>query len=118
MNVAEEILLGQRDFELDVLLRAIQKRKDMIAQARAASLKVGDRIVLQGLGMGSKYLNGATGTVTGFATKNIKVLLDPEVDTRRYSHSMRVPPSLLRKMSPAEDPRQTLPLYDDEDDDA
>jgi len=81
---------------------------------------VGDRIILQGLGMGAKYLNGATGTITGFLTKNIRVQLDPEVDTRRFSHSIKVPPSLLRALMPEEDLRHRAWLEhdpEDEDDD-
>lgn len=98
-DVVVGIGMGNYDFYLDNFIKAIQKRWDYIAQVRAQSLRIGDRIVLQGLGMGAKYLNGAKGTVTGFATKNIKVRLDPEVDTRRYSHDMKVPPALLRKIN-------------------
>jgi preprotein translocase subunit YajC len=112
-TLAQEILLGERDFELEVLTSAIAKRQKQIAEARAASLQKGDRIILQGLGMGSKYLNGATGTVIGFALKNIKVELDPEVDTRRYSHKMRVPPGLLRVLEPSKDPRKAIGTEED-----
>ena len=96
MTLAQEIMSGDHDYELEILAQAILKRRRIIGEIRAASLKVGDRVRIEGVGMGAKYLNGMTATVTGFATKNVKVQIDPEFDTRRYSHNMRMPPTLLR----------------------
>jgi hypothetical protein len=116
-TLAQEILLGERDFELDVLANAIVRRRKQIAEARAASMAIGDRVRLQGLGMGSKYLNGATGTIIGFLTKNIKVQIDPEFDTRRFGHTLKVPPNLLRALMPEEDLRHRAWLEHDPEDD-
>jgi hypothetical protein len=95
-EVREYLMSGEADQYFEVFKKAIKYRQEHIAQARAMSLKVGDRVVIQGVGMGGKYLNGAPATVIGFAIKNVKIRIDAEWDTRRYSHTMRMPPSLLR----------------------
>ena len=97
-TVAADIIRGRHDLNLDILARAINRRRNAIAEARVISLRVGSRVRLQGLGAGSKYLNGVEGTVTGFLTKNIKVRIDAKYDTRRFGHNLRVPPTLLRQI--------------------
>ena len=97
-TVVSDIMRGRHDMNLELITRAIRRRNQQMAEARAMSLKVGDRVVIHGVGMGAKYLNGMTGTVTGFATKNIYVRIDPEYDTRRFSHNMRLSPTIIRRI--------------------
>jgi hypothetical protein len=96
--VVTDIISGKHDLNLDAIVRAVHLRNEQIAQARVLTLRVGDRVVIQGAGMGSKYLNGMPATVIGFATKNIKVKIDANYDTRRYGHILRVPPSMIRRL--------------------
>jgi hypothetical protein len=95
-DIVREVMSGRVDTGLENIAKAIKYRNEQIAQARAMTLKVGDRVVISGVGMGGKYLNGAPATVIGFAIKNVKIRIDADWDTRRYSHTMRMPPSLLR----------------------
>src|SRR5690349_10462673 len=96
IDVIDTIMTGAYDQHLAALKKCIARREDQIAQNRAMSMVVGDRVVIAGLGAGAKYLNGAPATVIGFAIKNIKIRIDAEWDTRRYSHVMRMPPEYLR----------------------
>jgi len=95
-GIADEIMSGRIDTSLDIIAQALLKRRKQIAENRAMSLSVGDRVRIQGVGMGAKYLNGMMATVTGFATKNIRIKIDAHYDTRRYGHELRMPPGLLR----------------------
>jgi hypothetical protein len=95
-QVADLIMSGAYDVYLANLKKVIERREDQIAQNRALNMKVGDRVIISGLGAGAKYLNGAPATVVGFAIKNIKIRIDATWNTRRYSHSMRMPPEYLR----------------------
>jgi hypothetical protein len=96
-DIRAQIRAGDYDQFLDRIQNAVASRRKRLAEDFADTLKVGDHVVIKGLGMGAKYLNGAPAIVTGFAIKNVKVQIDSEWDTRRYSHTLRIPPNNLAR---------------------
>lgn len=97
------ISTGALDAHLGVLQAAISRRGQELhreaGHRAAAQLRVGDRVrVLPG--MRPQYLQGATGTVTGWSGRNAVVQLDMAVG-RFATGTATCPPLGLERLSPA-----------------
>ena len=89
---------GRYDSQLNRISAALLERRKSLGVDRFGQLKVGDRVMLVGVGTGAKYLNGLTGTINKKLQVKLEVRMDPGQDTGRFSSLIRVPPNLLQPL--------------------
>lgn len=98
MNLAEEIINGNHDADLDQIVEAIRQRRKLNRSKDTAltmaTVNVGDVVVLKGLT--PKYLNGNQGKVVGKRRTKIEVQMDQAIG--RYGRMVTVPATCIDKV--------------------
>jgi hypothetical protein len=100
-DIQETILairIGKYDGLLGAITTAVLARRKELGVDRFGQLKVGDRVMLVGVGTGAKYLNGLTGTINKKLQVKLEVRMDPGQDTGRFGSLIRIPPNLLQPL--------------------
>ncbi len=96
------IASGGLDLHLSVLTAAIADRRRHVAEAASiralASVSVGDRVRI-GRAIRPLYLQGSTGTVTGWSGQSVVVQLDFPIG-RFTTGEVRCPPLGLEPLAP------------------
>ena len=87
---------GEVDTELDEITDAIQGRKEMLNNAKARTLNVGDRIRFNN-SVRPRYLAGSEGVVTGWKRTKIQIRPDDALG-RFHGGDINCPVSILDKI--------------------
>jgi len=98
LDVPYAIRSGKLDAQLNSIAAAVLERRKSLGVDRFGQLKVGDRVMLVGVGTGAKYLNGLTGTINKKLQVKLEVRMDPGQDTGRFGPLIRIPPNLLQPL--------------------
>lgn len=102
MTLANDIMNGHHDDELDAVKAAADERQRALRSFEAAQLTDGDYVELDGIS--PKYLQGARGHVTGRRNSRIGVRLESEalkLKARKYTDADGVvyaPATAIRKV--------------------
>ena len=101
-----DILNGAYDDQLEDILDALKRRKEILATQSFWELKVGDKIRFVN-SIRPTYLAGLEATVTEKRTKKLGVKLDHPVG--RFYGTITVPPSLVEKITTIHDDNPEVP---------
>ena len=93
-NVADGIVSGYYDENLDYLISALQNRKKAINNAKIYILQVGDRVKM--INTNPKYLNGQMATVKKI--NRTKVVIDLDNRCSRFYTNISTPLSMIEKV--------------------
>lgn len=102
LEIANDILTGKYDADLEVIVGAVKHRRETIATLTALTvkrdLKIGDHVKLNTTGLRPKYLNGALSTVKEIRDKNAGIVLDDK-SISRGSGVWNIPLHCLEKVA-------------------
>lgn len=86
--------VGHIDELLDTFEHVIRKRKEAVAAAKAATLRVGDQVTISN-NVKPKYLAGARCEVIGYENGQVKVKMLEGRGRFHYGSEVRLPNSLI-----------------------
>jgi len=96
-NIADDILNGQLDDQLDALMECIRDRRKAIEKRVFRSLKPGDKVRYKE-GTNPQYLVGATGTIVKINRTRVRVALDETVGKFPKGLPIGTPVSMIEKV--------------------
>lgn len=99
-TVAQAIILGGHDEELDSIMLAVEQRRTARAQHLFAELNVDDRVKVN-TSCPKRYLIGATGTVVAKRITKITILFDNDIHDpygKWAGQRCIMPPTMLEKI--------------------
>jgi hypothetical protein len=98
--LAEAIVKGDHDDDLDTIDRALRARRELIARSQLVSVAIGSKVRLKDRpDLRPEYLRGLTGKVTNRGSKNLSVDFDDKEAARRYRGGIRIPADFIEVIS-------------------